>query len=189
MDTRLCKLPRNTLSDIGSKSKKIYPATTFLRGSPTLQDLHLRMIVSSSLLIDLVGLNRNRSRRSAAALRINAYRKIPRKRVAVDQMDWLGSICLSIEWSTSYVWNQVRFLISLVLRGRYRLGYSDFQADGISPERFEIYSELDVCFKPVVHVLRGDDIIGIASEKRAGRELRYSDKRMVRWAVLRLRHV
>ncbi|KAL0056948.1 hypothetical protein AAF712_016435, partial [Marasmius tenuissimus] len=39
-------------------------------------------------------------------------------------------------------------------------------------------SELDLCYRPVAHILRGDDIIGIAYERQSGRPLQYADKRL-----------
>ena len=41
-------------------------------------------------------------------------------------------------------------------------------------------SELDLCYKPVAHILRGDDVIGIAFEKQSGRPIQYIDRRLVR---------
>ncbi|KAK1234034.1 hypothetical protein PQX77_002769 [Marasmius sp. AFHP31] len=39
-------------------------------------------------------------------------------------------------------------------------------------------SELDLCYKPVAHILRGGDVIGIAYERQSGRPIQYTDKRL-----------
>ncbi|KAJ8073013.1 hypothetical protein PM082_019881 [Marasmius tenuissimus] len=39
-------------------------------------------------------------------------------------------------------------------------------------------SELDLCYKPVAHILRGNDVIGIAFERQSGRPMQYVDKRL-----------
>ncbi|KAK1227959.1 hypothetical protein PQX77_009006 [Marasmius sp. AFHP31] len=39
-------------------------------------------------------------------------------------------------------------------------------------------SELDLCYKPVAHILRGNDVIGIAFERQSGRPMEYIDRRL-----------
>ncbi|KAK1227378.1 hypothetical protein PQX77_009627 [Marasmius sp. AFHP31] len=39
-------------------------------------------------------------------------------------------------------------------------------------------SELDLCYKPVAHILRGNNVIGIAFERQSGRPMQYVDRRL-----------
>ncbi|KAF9262008.1 hypothetical protein L218DRAFT_945553 [Marasmius fiardii PR-910] len=215
MDTSHCTLPRNTLVDIdravwlnrnfsfyllyknghifavqGPKSTEI--KSKYNRGDPVLQDLHLRKILDIQLeLLETVSIERHKwlylfendkkefrlvpNHKSHTLYKIKTrlwLRTVQEGELQL--LRWIGwgrSVCLlngeqrevDIAWDTE-TFSRMESTMKLL----------------------KIYSELDVCFKPVAHVLRGDDIIGIASEKRAGRAIRYSDKRLFYETIARI---
>ncbi|KAG7087748.1 hypothetical protein E1B28_013689 [Marasmius oreades] len=203
MDTSLCKLPRDTLVDIdravwinddfsfyllyknghifivqGPKSTKCDP---FITSDRPAQELHLKLILQLS---EVIPIERYKYLYLYQDEKTNEYRLVPKKKshtlYKIKSPLWLPTVQESelqlIRWIG---WGRCVCL----LRGDQI--EVDIAWDTVTFRQLEkitnvvkVLAELDVCFRPIAHVLRGSDIIGLAYEKRAGRGLQYSDRRL-----------